>query len=429
MDNDSLADFVIEGVKRMRPTAKATLELRKRFTKLRGKDSIHGYRKGQWTKFCKERLGMSDRNARRLIEATGEENPAAKHDGSNNRGNNGGSDSRSVDTATDAEVETATSAEKHPQRSPKRVYMHDPNAKTIGDYHRRDITSLFHKDLRRGDEESALFSASELDLTGLRGHVWNTLIVAASEDVGLADNNLTVQLQGLFKSSKTLGDDVETARIFLVHAVQLVARAKKSRVADEALCTLYGDAIPESKAESLLVEVVKLDKEGRSGEAWNKMRLIAKTANAEVSVQVHALYEHWKRSAGKEHEASEDGAQNRIFFVHAALICARAEKTRQTERIYADRAKRDLPDYAKDYHSWTGKKELGRKRDSAEGVRHFLEEGSKLENEDTSIPNPYRPYFLEWIWSKVKKAPASDIFLQAGECRDTSDGKREIDAV
>jgi hypothetical protein len=267
MDNETLADFVIEGAKRIRPTAEAILELRKRFTKLRGKATIHGYGKGKWAKFCKERLRMSDRNARRLIEATGEENPAAKHDGSANRATNAGSDSGSVETETDAGIETATCAEKQPQKSPERVYMNDPNAKTIGDYHRKDMTSWFHKALRRDDEESALFSASELDLSGLPGHVWNTLIVTASEDVGPADNNVTVQLLGLFKSSKGVGNDVEMARNFLVHAELLVARAKKSRVVDEALCTLYGNAIPEAEAESLLVEVVKLEKEGRSGEA------------------------------------------------------------------------------------------------------------------------------------------------------------------
>jgi hypothetical protein len=310
----------------------------------------------------------------------------------------------SVEAVTDAR-KTAMSAEKHLKKLP--ISMHHFDAKTEGGYYRKDTTSWFHKGLRRDDEESALFSASELDLTGLRGHVWNTLIVTASEDVGLADNNVTVQLRGLFKSSKGVGNDVEMARNFLVHAELLVARAKKSRVVDEALCTVYGNAMPESQAEPLLVEVVKLDKEGRCGEGWEKLKFIAKTANAEVSVQVHALYEHWKHLGGKEHEASEDGATIRIFIVHAALICARAEKTRQTERIYANRAKRDLPDYAFDYHSWTGRKKFGRKRNSAEGVRHFLEEGAKLENEDTSIPNPYRPHFEEWIWSKVKKAPGS----------------------
>jgi hypothetical protein len=282
--------------------------------------------------------------------------------------------------------------------------MQNEDALTHGGYYRKDITSWFHKALRRGDEDAALFCASELDLTGLQGHVWNTLILTASEDVGLADNSLAVQLLGLFKNSKALGDDVEMARHFLLDAVLLVARAKKNRVADEALCTIYGNAIPEAAAESLLVEAVKLEKEGRSGEAWNKLTRIARDADVAVAVQIHALHEHWKRSGGKNYEESENRAPNRLFLIHAALICERAEKTRQTERIYADRKKRKIPGYALDYHSRTGKKDYKRTKYSAEGVRHFLEEGATLENEDTSIPNPYRPHFEKWIWSKVKKA-------------------------
>jgi len=128
--------------------------------------------------------------------------------------------------------------------------------------------------------------------------VWNTLIVAASEDVGLADNSLTVQLLGLFKSNKALGDDEEMARRFLLDAVLLVAGAKKNRLVDEALNAIYNGGWNED-SESLLVEVVKLDKEGRGGEAWKKLRLIASKSDAEVGVQVRALSEHWKCFGGQ----------------------------------------------------------------------------------------------------------------------------------
>jgi hypothetical protein len=281
--------------------------------------------------------------------------------------------------------------------------MKNADALTRGGYYRKDITSWFHKALRRGDEGAALFCASELDLTGLQGHVWNTLIVAASEDVGLADNSLTVQLLGLFKSNKALGDDEEMARRFLLDAVLLVAGAKKNRLVDEALNAIYNGGWNED-SESLLVEVVKLDKEGRGGEAWKKLRRIASKSDAEVGVQVRALSEHWKCFGGKAYEESDDGASNRLFLIHAALICERAEQTRQTERIYADRAKRKVPDYALDLHSRTGPKDQKRTKDSIEGIRHFLEKGAKLEKEDNSIPNPYRPHFEKWMWSKVKKA-------------------------
>ena len=281
--------------------------------------------------------------------------------------------------------------------------MQNADALTRGGYYRKDITSWFHKALRRGDEDAALFCASELDLTGLQGHVWNTLIVAASEDVGLADSSVTVRLLGLFKSTKALGDDEEMARRFLIDAVLLVARAKKNRVVDEALNAIYNGGWNED-SESLLVEVVKLDKEGRGGEAWKKLRVIASKSDADVGVQVRALSEHWKCFGGKAYEESDDGASNRLFLIHAALICERAEQTRQTERIYADRAKRKVPDYALDLHSRTGPKDHKRTKDSIEGIRHFLEKGAKLENENNSIPNPYKPHFEKWMWSKVKKA-------------------------
>jgi hypothetical protein len=281
--------------------------------------------------------------------------------------------------------------------------MQNADALTRGGYYRKDITSWFHKALRRGDENAALFCASELDLSGIQGHVWNTLIVAASEDVGLADNSLTVQLLGLFKSNKALGDDEEMARRFLLDTVLLVAGAKKNRLVDEALNAIYNGGWNED-SESLLVEVVKLDKEGRGGEAWKKLRVIASKSDAEVGVQVRALSEHWKCFGGKAYAESDDGASNRLFLIHAALICERAEQTRQTERVYADRVKRKVPDYALDLHSRTGPKDHKRTKDSIEGIRHFLEKGAKLENEDNSIPNPYRPHFEKWMWSKVKKA-------------------------
>src|SRR5208282_1804871 len=170
---------------------------------------------------------------------------------------------------------------KDAEKSPGRVYMRDPKARTVGGYPRKDITSWFHKALRRGDEDAALFGASELDLSGLQGHVRNTLIVTASEDVGLADNSVTVRLLGLFKSTKALGDDEEMARRFRLDAVLLVAGAKKNRLVDEALNAIYNGGWYE-RSEPLLAEVVKLDEEGRCGEAWTKLRDVASKSDAEV---------------------------------------------------------------------------------------------------------------------------------------------------
>jgi hypothetical protein len=290
------------------------------------------------------------------------------------------------------------------KKTPGRVDMRSANARTRGGYYRKDITSLLHKSLRRGDESTALFAATELDLSGLRGHVVNTLIVTGSEDVGIADPDLTVQLLGLSKTLKSLQDE-ELAKRFFLDMVLRVVRARKSRVSDEALCPIYGNAIPEKDAEPLLVEVVRLDRDGSSGKAWNNLTLIARDADAAVAVQIHALHEHWKNRQGEAFEESDEGAVNRIFLIDAAIRASRAEKSHQNQQAYADRAKRKIPDYALDYHSRTGFEVLKRTKTSAEAVRHFLEEGAKLANEDTSISNLYRAHFEKWIWSKVKKAP------------------------
>jgi hypothetical protein len=82
MKDDELAKFVILRVNRFTEAKDHILELRKRFSVLRGHQTIYGC--GTWTAFCERELHISDRHARRLIEDSGE-NPAKKHDGSANR--------------------------------------------------------------------------------------------------------------------------------------------------------------------------------------------------------------------------------------------------------------------------------------------------------------------------------------------------------
>jgi hypothetical protein len=85
IEHKALAAIVIEGEKKARLSGAALLELRRRFDNLKGKQTILGYRRGQWIKFCNEYLKLSDRQVRRLIEATREPSPGDKRDGSANR--------------------------------------------------------------------------------------------------------------------------------------------------------------------------------------------------------------------------------------------------------------------------------------------------------------------------------------------------------
>jgi hypothetical protein len=225
MDNEALADFVIEGVKRLRPTAEAILDLRKRFTKLRGKDSIHGCRKGQWTKFCEECLGMTDRNARRLIKATGNENPAAKHDGSAKRKHNG----------------------------PLPPWC--PKAPSTDGYRFDLVISALQGYVRDGNEGEAVKRVIQLYEAGYK--VWPRLCTFAEEEAGLSAIDLTRMVAELEETAKKVKtEDHRRDLLCMVKATMLVCRAKKSRAVDNAIhwFDLYDGEVPTNEEVKALAE-------------------------------------------------------------------------------------------------------------------------------------------------------------------------------
>lgn len=121
--------------------------------------------------------------------------------------------------------------------------MHFGQLKTPGGYLNSECTSAMQKCIRRGLEEEALFWATELDLAGYGTYVWKRLRIIASEDIGLADPNVCVQVRALYENWIELKKKKENfsfaERLFFVHAVLLCVRAKKSRIVDTALITMY----------------------------------------------------------------------------------------------------------------------------------------------------------------------------------------------
>src|SRR5207249_2071115 len=76
-----------------------------------------------------------------------------------------------------------------------------PPQQTIGGYNGYQVTSALQKCIRRGLEKDALFWATELwascNKDG-REYIWHRLRVISSEDVGLADNSVCVQVSALY---------------------------------------------------------------------------------------------------------------------------------------------------------------------------------------------------------------------------------------
>jgi replication-associated recombination protein RarA len=107
---------------------------------------------------------------------------------------------------------------------------------TANGFNRDEVKSALQKSIRRGLEEDALYWAVELSHLPTKGmdgfeHVWRRLKTIASEDVGLA-SPAAVQVRALYENWKEA--EGGEAQLFLVHAVLLLARAKKSRLVDHA---------------------------------------------------------------------------------------------------------------------------------------------------------------------------------------------------
>jgi len=114
---------------------------------------------------------------------------------------------------------------------------------SVGGYKLGEVASALQKCIRRGLEPEALFWATELDLSGYGEYCWKRLRIITSEDVGLAEPVLPAIIQSLYEAwsdqRKKKDEHHGPERLFLVHAVLVLARARKSRLVDHALINFY----------------------------------------------------------------------------------------------------------------------------------------------------------------------------------------------
>lgn len=112
-----------------------------------------------------------------------------------------------------------------------------------GGFNLAELTSAFQKSIRRGEEENALYFGTELDISGYGEYAWKRMKIMASEDVGLAEPMAAVTVQSLYQSWKEQRTKKDTKhapeRLFFVHAILVLARARKSREVDNALVVMY----------------------------------------------------------------------------------------------------------------------------------------------------------------------------------------------
>jgi MgsA AAA+ ATPase C terminal len=123
---------------------------------------------------------------------------------------------------------------------------------------------------------------------------------------------------------------------------------------------------------------------------WKRLRIIASEdvglTLTETVIAVRALYENWNELR-KTVKPPYEGFV-RIFLLHAAVLLARAPKSRMLDHaliaMYAgERPRFEVPDHALDRHTERGRR-MGR------GYDHFLAEGAQLANEAGGRPVPGR---------------------------------------
>ena len=95
-----------------------------------------------------------------------------------------------------------------------------------GDQH-YDTISAFHKSIRGGDPDAALYYLARMIQSGEDAlYIARRLIVVASEDIGLADNTMLPLATATYTAAEKIG--LPEARINLAHATVAMALSKKS---------------------------------------------------------------------------------------------------------------------------------------------------------------------------------------------------------
>ncbi len=116
---------------------------------------------------------------------------------------------------------------------------------TKSGYEFGEVASAFQKSVRRGLEDEALYWGVELDISGYGEYAWKRMRIMSSEDVGLAEPNISANVQALYQLwvdlRKKKDEEHGPERLFFIHGILLLVRSRKSRIVDHALITYYGD--------------------------------------------------------------------------------------------------------------------------------------------------------------------------------------------
>lgn len=143
-----------------------------------------------------------------------------------------------------------------------------PMPKTQSGYSRDEVISALQKDIRRGNEELAMFWALEL-VPQFEQYLWRRLQVIVQEDIGLAAPELLLllpQQRELWFEFRAEGRD-GPCRLILANAILAMCRAPKTRLADHFQCVINQKRLHGWRPD---VPDYALDRHTRKGKAMGR---------------------------------------------------------------------------------------------------------------------------------------------------------------
>lgn len=189
--------------------------------------------------------------------------------------------------------------------------------KTRKEYDFYECSSAFQKSIRRGNEKDALFFGFELYASGYSKYIWKRMLIIASEDIGLADDSVAVKLNALHSNWCAISDGGggNGDSIPFIHAVMIMARAKKSRLTDEAkIYAMKTDDNPEIPDYALDVHTKRGKMKGRG------LKYFVDTAsqlNNKVELPDYGYADFFvKFCADKDSRTITDSGYDKRNFVH-----------------------------------------------------------------------------------------------------------------
>lgn len=129
-----------------------------------------------------------------------------------------------------------------------------------------EIISALQKDIRRGNEEQALYWCLELT-PRFEAYLWRRLLVICNEDIGIANPDILIQIAALrlqFFEFRDEGKD-GTCRLILANAIMLMCRSPKARTADHLQRVVTQQWLDEALDGRRSIPDYALDKHTRRG--------------------------------------------------------------------------------------------------------------------------------------------------------------------